>query len=138
MYNSLIIRNSYLAEIQFTLAPANNQRVQFLDIPQLRDVDIVGVEAFSASELTISPNGNTMIANLKGLLLTLCVGSTEKFYQMPCYTLESPNQGGIIREFARIPITLTKSYVTIVDAATITQNYSVCFNFYYNQRGANK
>ena len=53
MYNSLIIKASYLAEVQFgTGAPSNGQRVYFLDIPQLRDVKTVGLEAFCSNEMT--------------------------------------------------------------------------------------
>ena len=132
MYNSLIIRNSYLAEVQLTQAPANGNKTYFLDIATLRDVETVGIECFSTLGLTFSPNGNAIVPSLRGLVLVLAVDSLEKFFQIPCYTLESGNNAGIIREIARQKINLPKSYVMMVDSSLYTVNQSLCVNFYYS------
>lgn len=131
MLNNLVIEKSYLAEINFSNAPNNGQRVYFLDIPELRGKVVKAVEAFSANELNISPNGKNIIGNTKGILLTLTDDSTENYYQWPAFSLEAAQNGGIIRTIKARKIDLTKSYVTIADATTIAQNQSVCFNFYY-------
>lgn len=131
MYNSLIVRNSYLAEVQITQTPSDGLRIYFQDIPQLRNVHVIGVELFCRDGLSYSPNGNQLVTSLVGVGLTLAVDSTEKFYQWPARSLEASRNGGLIREFARVPINLPKSYITLFDSAGISQNESVCANFYY-------
>jgi hypothetical protein len=139
--NELIITNSYLAEIQFATAGAAGQRVYFKDIPTLtpRDgktvIETVALQVFTSSDLTTSPNGNTVIsdANLSTLLLTLTVGSRERCFLIPCNTLRSVINGGNIRRFYNLPINIVKSYVQVVSAG-INANESVCFNFYYRER----
>ena len=68
MYNSLVIRNSYLAEVNLSQVPAANQRINFLDIPQLRDVFTVGLEAFTIAQLAKSPSSKTIVTLVKNLL----------------------------------------------------------------------
>lgn len=132
MYNSLIIKASYLAEVQFgTAAPTNGQRIYFLDIPQLRDVQTIGIEAFCNDEMTYAPSGNVMGANLRGVVFTFAVKSTEEFVQWPGYSLEASKNGGLIRELDRKVINLPKSYITVIDATQYNANESLCVNFYY-------
>lgn len=139
--NELIITNSYLAEIQFATAGAAGQRVYFKDIPTLtpRDgktiIETVALQVFTQSDLTTSPNGNTVIsdANLATLLLTLTVGSRERCFLIPGSTLRSAINGGNIRRFYNLPINIVKSYVQVVSTG-INANESVCFNFYYRER----
>lgn len=132
MYNSLIIKASYLAEVQFgTAAPSNGQRIYFLDIPQLRDVQTIGIEAFCNDEMTYAPSGNVMGANLRGVVFTFAVKSTEEFVQWPGYSLEASKNGGLIRELDRKVINLPKSYITVIDATQYNANESLCVNFYY-------
>ena len=137
----LIITNSYLAEINFAQAGAAGQRVYFKDIPTLtpRDgktvIETVGLEVFSAAELTTSPNGATVIsnANLSTIALTLTVGSKERCFLIPCKSLQAVVNGGQIRRFFNLPVNIVKSYVQVVSAG-INAGESVCFNFYYRER----
>lgn len=132
MYNSLIIKASYLAEVQFgTANPSNGQRVYFLDIPQLRDVQTIGIEAFCNDEMTYAPSGNVIGANLRGVVFTFSVKSTEEFVQWPGYSLEASKNGGLIRELDRKVINLPKSYITVIDSTQYNANESLCVNFYY-------
>ena len=132
MYNSLVIKASYLAEVQFgTAAPSNGQRIYFLDIPQLRDVKTVGLEAFCSNEMTYAPSGNTMGASLRGVVFTFAVKSTEEFVQWPGYSLEASQNGGLIREIDRKVINLPKSYITVIDSTLYSASESLCINFYY-------
>ncbi len=139
--NELIITNSYLAEINFSQAGAAGQRVYFKDIPTLtpRDgrtvIETVGLEVFSRSELSTSPNGATIItsANLATIALTLTVGSREKCFLIPCKSLQATVNGGIIRRFYNLPVNVVKSYVQVFSTG-IGAGESVCFNFYYRER----
>lgn len=137
----LIITNSYLAEINFAQAGAAGQRVYFKDIPTLtpRDgktvIETVGLEVFTRDDLSASPNGATMItsANLATIALTLTIGSREKCFLIPCNSLRTVVNGGIIRRFYNLPVNIVKSYVQVF-AAGIAAAESVCFNFYYRER----
>lgn len=136
----LIITNSYLAEINFAAAAAAGQRVYFKDIPTLtpRDgvttIQTVGLEVISSTELAVSPNGNTVVsaANLATITLTLTVVSKEVCFQIPCNTLRTTLNGGIIRRFFNLPVNIVKSYVQVVTAG-IGAGESVLFNFYYRE-----
>lgn len=137
----LIITNSYLAEINFTQNGAAGQRVYFKDIPTLspRDgktiIETVGLEVIAGNELYNSPNGNPLIsgANVATIALTLTVGSRERCFLIPCNSLVTQVNGGIIRRFYNLPVNIVKSYVQVVSAG-ITAGESVCFNFYYRER----
>jgi len=137
----LIITNSYLAEINFSVAPTAGSRIYFQDIPTLtpRDgktvIETVGLECFSDNELSYSANGNkvTSAANCATLLLTLSIGSIEKIYQIPVNTLRPQVNGGLIRRFYCLPVNIVKSYVQVVTTG-VSAGESICFNFYYRQR----
>jgi len=137
----LIITNSYLAEINFAQAGAAGQRVYFKDIPTLtpRDgrtvIETVGLEVFTRDDLSTSPNGAGMITsgNLATITLTLTVGSKERCFLIPCNSLRTVLNGGIIRRFYNLPVNVVKSYVQVV-APGIAAGDSVCFNFYYRER----
>lgn len=132
MYNSLVIKASYLSEVQFgSVAATNGQRIYFLDIPQLRDVRTIGIEAFCNDEMTYAPSGNVMGSNLRGVVFTFAVKSTEEFVQWPGYSLEASKNGGLIREIDQKVINLPKSYITVIDATQYNANESLCVNFYY-------
>lgn len=140
-----VIQNSYLAEIKLVNVPAAGQKVNFLDIPQLRDdpsdprrrVLTVGVSSYSAAQLTTSPNANTVVSTLVGLVATFAIHSTEEIFQIPVADLNSATNSGLIRLFKDKVINFPKSYITILDATGLNQNESVLFNVIYrrgNQR----
>ena len=122
MVNTLLIKRSYLVEVNFSVAPANGNRVYLLDVPELRNVPIYGVEAFCSNELTYSPQFKVMAGSLKGVVLTLAYASDEKFQQWPCYSLEVSQNGGIVKEIKAQALDIPKCYVTIFDA-TLSFSY---------------
>lgn len=134
MITALTIYRSYLAEVNFTVTPANGNKVYLLDIPELRNVPIYGVEAFCGTELTLSPQQKVMATSLKGVVLTLAYQSDERFQQWPCYSLEASQNGGIVKEIRTGCLDIPKCYVTIFDATTLLINQSICFNFYYKKK----
>lgn len=129
-----IIKNSYLVEVNLTTL-TTGQRYNFLDVPTLRApfIFVQGIEAFTANELTNSPNGAALVTALgaAGIVVTFAVAETEDIYQIPYYTLVASQNAGIIREFANKQINLTKSYITVLDATNLTAAQSAVFNFYY-------
>ena len=128
-----VIDYSYLAEIKLVNAPAANQKVNFLDIPQIRNVKTIGIECFRRADLTISPNSNTVVAVLTGMVLTLAIGSKEDVYLMPCEDLRPATNSGLIRLFKEKTINFPKSYITILDATGLAVNEALIFNIIYRK-----
>lgn len=136
-----VIELSYLTEVKLVNTPTNGQRVNFLDIPQLRDnpnnpkfrVKTIGIECFDVNTLTISPNSNVVVGKLTGLVVTFAIGSTEEIFQFPCNDLNTPTNSGLIRLFKEKTINFPKSYITIVDATGLNVNESVIFNVIYKR-----
>jgi len=132
----MIIQNSYLVEVNL---PSVNlgQRYTFIDIPQLRynAVTMMGIEAFTSTQLATSPNNKTVIsaAGSVNLVCTFVVDETEDIYQIPYYTLISGVNSGLIREFQNKRINLVKSYITVLNTTSLNANESAMFNFYYKK-----
>lgn len=133
-----VIEYSYLAEIKLVNAPLAGQTVPFLDIPQLRlamkSVKTVGLSVFTATQLAVSPNSNTMVSTVAGMVLTLQVeGSAQDIYNIPCVDLLSASNSGLIRLFKEKTINFPKSFITILSATSLNLNESVCFNIIYRK-----
>jgi len=127
-----IIR-SYLAEVNLgTTIPGNGQNINIQDYPQLRDVIITGVEAFSFNQVAVSPQGKTVVAGLSGIVLTLMDKfNMEMIYQYPTHDLNPSLTSGFYRDFVPFELQLTKSYITVLSNAGLLANQSVCLNFFY-------
>lgn len=131
------IKNSILVEINFPSLTTNG-RYSFPDVPELRrpGVKIEGIQSFGATVLAVSPSQKTVVpdGDLARLLVTFAVGSanTEEIQQHPVVDLYPLYAGGNIRLFNEKQITLSKSYVTMVDTGgTLAANMSILFNFLY-------
>lgn len=127
------IWNSYLVEINFPQAPAAGVSKQFLDVPQLRDKFIYGIELITASQMTTSPTGNTIATkanSLTGSLTIVDKNSYQVFQQVPNGNLITQDNAGIVKEFNPTLIDLQKSYVQFF-AAGVGANESLCYNFIY-------
>jgi len=141
MYNQeFTIRNSYLTEIDIAAAPAAGDKLFFKDYPNLtprngQKIVFTGVEAYYVDVLNTSPNGIQLMSltELSKLTVTIAVGANEKLYKMPVTNLCTFLNGGFIRKLNNLEVTITKSYIT-VNAAGITANRSVCFNWYYETK----
>jgi hypothetical protein len=127
------ILRSYLAEVNLgTTTPGNGQNINIQDYPQLREVYICGIEVFDANQLAISPSGKTVVTDLKGLTLTLMDKfNMEMLYQYPTFDLNPANVGGFYRDFKPFFLQLTKSYISVLDATTVSANQSVMLNIFY-------
>jgi hypothetical protein len=127
------ILRSYLAEVNLgTTTPGNGQNINIQDYPQLREVYICGIEIFDSNQLNISPSGKTVVTTLEGLTLTLMDKyNMEMLYQYPAFDLNPANVGGFYRDIKPFYLQLTKSYITILDASTVSANQSVMLNIFY-------
>lgn len=127
-----IIEKSYLVEINLGTIAVQKQ-INFAFIPQLEGSTIYGVQTFSGSQLTTSPNGSTVVsaAGLSNITVTFVVGDTQDVYLLPCSDLNSPLIYGFIRMINNKRLNLTKSFITIQSVASLVNNDSVLFNFIY-------
>ena len=88
--NNIIIKNSQLVTATIEGIPTVNRRYKFNDIPNLSRNNIVlyGIEAYSASQLANTSDGQDVVslADTLGLTVTLKDNNQNEFiYQMPYY-----------------------------------------------------
>lgn len=129
-----IIENSYLVEINVGTLAAQKQ-INFNFIPQLEGSIIYGIQTFSSSDVTTSPNG-AAVATTNGLAsinVTFSVGDNQDIYLMPASDLRSANISGFVRMFANKKLNLTKSFITINSVTNLTANDSILFQFLYRK-----
>lgn len=135
--NNLIIKRSQLIEAQFTGTPATGKKYQFTEIPNIsrNNIVIYGFEAFTATQLAVTPNNNTVIAAgvSDQLVVTLIDNDNkERVYQLPYYTAIRSLNGGFVLMVKPFILNLTRSYVQITSATGITADEVASINLYYS------
>jgi hypothetical protein len=140
--NNLIIKRSQLIEAQFTGTPATGKKYQFTEIPNIsrNNIVIYGFEAFTATQLAVTPNNNTVVASSVSdqLVVTLIDSDNkERIYQLPYYTAIRSLNGGFVLMVKPFILNLTRSYVQITSATGISANEVASFNLYYSIVGEN-
>lgn len=134
--NNLILRRSQIVEAQVVGTPATGKRYQFTEVPNLSKNNIVlyGLACYSASELSVSPNGNALIpANgIPSAVVTLLNDRKKEFmYQEPLYNLIRSNVGGFIQLLMPRVINLTDCYLQLSATTNISAGQVAAFSFYY-------
>jgi len=135
MYGVPIINRSLTIEVKLTSISAG-QIFQFPDNQIIRgqEVTVYGIEAFSQTQVSKTPNSNNVVSasGAAGLVVTFQDNtSTNRVYEIPYYTLLSYLNGGIIREFKPFKCILSKSYVKVLDGTNLTVNEAAFFNLIY-------
>lgn len=141
--NNLIIKRSQLIEAQFTGTPATGKKYQFTEIPNIsrNNIVIYGFEAFTATQLAVTPNNNTVVASgvSDQLVVTLIDNDNkERVYQLPYYTAIRSLNGGFVLMVKPFILNLTRSYVQITSATGISANEVASINLYYSIVGEDK
>ena len=129
-----ITEKSYLVELNLGTVAVQKQ-INFQFIPQLEGSLIYGIQSFSSTQLSLSPNGSNVVtaAGLADLTVTFVVGDMQDVFLLPVADLNSPLIQGFIRMFNNKKLNLTKSFVTIQSVATVANNQSILFNFLYRK-----
>jgi hypothetical protein len=135
--NNLIIKRSQLIEAQFTGTPAAGKKYQFTEIPNIsrNNIIVYGFEAFTATQLAVTPNNNTVVGSgvSDQLVVTLIDSDNkERIYQLPYYTAIRSLNGGFVLMVKPFILNLTRSYVQITDATGVNANEVASFNLYYS------
>jgi hypothetical protein len=135
--NNLIIKRSQLVEAQIVGTPAAGKKYQFTDVPNIsrNNIIIYGFEVFTAAQLAVTPNNNTVIpANVSDQLVVTLVdnNNNEIIYQLPYYTAIRSLNGGFVLMVKPFVLNLTRSYVQITSATGISENQVASVNLYYS------
>ena len=135
--NNLIIKRSQLIEAQFTGTPSSGKKYQFTEIPNIsrNNIIVYGFEAFTATQLAVTPNNNTVVAaGVSDQLVVTLIDSDnkERIYQLPYYTAIRSLNGGFVLMVKPFILNLTRSYVQITSATGINANEVASFNLYYS------
>lgn len=135
--NNLIIKRSQLVEAQVTGSVAVGKKYQFLEIPNLsrNNILLYGFEVYTADQLSVTPNGNTLIASNRANNVVVSFRDTAKVefvYQVPAYNLIRSNVGGFVTLITPRLINLTDSYIQLVATTGITVNEVLAVNLYYS------
>lgn len=133
---NIIFQNTILVElIMSNAAAAAGNQFYFQDVPMLRGKKVYGVIAhLSGVDLTISTQGNPVVDSAEARVSLLTLANTQSGYpnyQLPVYELNPTQNGGFVRQFADLPIDITKSYVQITAASTLVTNDTWAFTFIY-------
>ena len=129
-----ITEKSYLVEVNLGTVAVQKQ-INFQFIPQLEGSLIYGVQSFSRTQCSLSPNGSAVVTSvgLADLTVTFVVGDTQDIFLLPVADLNSPLIAGFIRMLNNKRLNLTKSFVTIQSTTTVANNESILFNFLYKK-----
>ena len=135
--NNLIIKRSQLIEAQFSGTPAAGKKYQFLEIPNIsrNNIIVYGFEAFTAAQLAVTPNNNTVIASTTSdqMVVTLIDNDNkERIYQLPYYTAIRSLNGGFVLMVKPFILNLTRSYVQLTSTTGINANEVASLNLYYS------
>lgn len=138
--NNLIIKRSQLAEAQVTGSVAVGKKYQFLEIPNLsrNNILLYGFEVYSATQLSVTPNGNNVIAaaDIKNVVLSFRdTNKVEFVYQVPTFSLIRANVGGFITMITPRLINLTDSYIQLTATGGINVDEVLAVNLYYSLPG---
>ena len=131
-----IVEKSYLVELNLGTVVGAQRQVNFQFIPQLKDAIIYGVEVFSATQVSLSPNGAAVVSTLglADLTVTFAVGDDQDVFLQPIADLNPALVSGFIRMYNNKKFNLTKSFITMQGVANIAANQSVLFNFFYRSK----
>ena len=132
MLDNQIVPRSKTVEIKITQTAGTLQFPTNLD--DLNNANIYGVIAITATEMTTSPQGNTVTAasDLPKAALTLAKfpGSDKKIDTIPLYTLDRTLNQGLFTMFKPFKWNPSASGVNIL-ATGLTANQAFVFIFLY-------
>lgn len=135
--NNLIIKRSQLVRAKVTGTPTVGNKYYYTEVPNLSRNNIIlyGFEVFSATQLSKTPQNETVIAaaGVPNVVLTWRDNKKQEFiYQMAAYTAVRSNNGGFIMLMKPRIINLTDSYIQLTNTTSINSNEVLAVNMYYD------
>jgi hypothetical protein len=123
--------------------PANSTstRYYFPDLPNLRYVSLINIEAYSLGSVSVDPNGLTIspTTDFKRSFLVLYANERESIFRIPLTALNRyvPDSSATIPgvqnlyEFNGQKITFPKCYVQLGAAPSVSTSFNFCFGVFY-------
>ena len=105
-----------------TINPGAGTQFNFPDVPELNARRIIGLEAFTATQLTNTPDGTAVIPAADALKLTLVLkmNDKERLRQVPWFSLIASQNGGIWKQVDPFVVNWQASYIRANAAITGT------------------
>jgi hypothetical protein len=135
MYGIPVTERSLVVEVQLT---SINQGTQFVfpdnQIIRGQNIMVYGFESYTASSVTKTPSGNSLVTDSGASGLTLNFlddKSINLVNQIPYNALNTYLMGGVVREFKPFRMVLQKSFVSISDSTNLSINQSILLNILY-------
>jgi len=131
-YKNPTLVKSYFASIKIT-SLAVNQKFNFLDLPQLRNAFVYAIETYTASSITIAPDGTTIVPIATGINFTLIDRNTRNEFirQCPALSFNRNANNGRLFTFKARQIDWQSSGISLSSIAGLAVNQSIGFNIYY-------
>jgi len=137
MFSNIVVKRSQLVTAKIAGTPATLKKYKFQDIPNLSKNNIVvyGFEVYGADQLSISPEGLTIVpsSTIPGVTITLRDNKKQEFvYQLPAYSAVRANNGGLAIIIEPRVINLTDCYIQLTNTSGISADQAICVNLYYD------
>lgn len=119
-------------------AGTTTAKIQFPDVPDLRDALIMGVEAYNVDFVTASTDNVTpviAVADVPKCVLNFVQKSDRRGQDFPFQSLISAQYGGIYKEFDNWELNWQKCYAQFVAAPAATA-FCLPLNFFYQYKWA--
>ncbi len=128
------IRRSQLVSVLIPANASQGARIAFPDIPELRDALVDGLEVYNSDELSIDPQGNTVVTStqLTVLSLNLLEKSDRRGADFPAFGLLSSAYGGIWKEFTGWNLNWQKCTVQVTQNGAFGAAASLPVNVFYH------
>ena len=124
------IKKSYLLEV----ALSKSNTISFPTDSFLDGKNIIAIEAFGASQVTLSPLGKTVASNdiLNQGYIGFNIGGERSIDNLPLSTLVTSNNNGVVKEVENLKLQIVKSALFFPSTEAITAGQVILINFYYN------
>lgn len=113
------IARSRLVWISLQASAGRGTVVSFPQLDAIRGKAITGIQAFSAEDMTVTPDGVAVIPDVLNMFLNLLDGSKEQQFRIPGNSLRTGANAGVWKEFTPFVPDWQRSYVEFGSAVVV-------------------
>ena len=109
--------------------------IQFPDVPELRNKQVIGMESYHEAMLDKTPDlvFTVRVADLPKFTVTLKDGSMERHYNIPPETLNPQNTAGLWKMFTPFVVNWQSSYVRCTETPATPTTFTIPFLVFYDE-----
>jgi hypothetical protein len=131
-FNPLIISDCITVEVLLPSALGVGQQVPIRDIPELRNLNILGVSSVVSGQTSITPSGQPVITAADGLYLTLSSGSFSFIDTVPMSEFLALQYSRPAVFFKPRKVSFERSYITCMN--DLQKSNSILLTLYYEAK----